>query len=94
MSHEKGTDHSKQINRLKRIEGQIRGIRSMVENQEYCVKILTQLKASRQALRSLELQILEEHVNHCVHSSMAKGNSQESKKKIAEALDILKKASL
>lgn len=93
MSHPKGSDHSKQINRLKRIEGQIRGVRAMVENQEYCVGILTQIKAARAALRSLEVQILEEHLQHCVKRSLKADNKQESEGMIEEIIDLVKKSS-
>lgn len=96
MSHEhiKGSDHSKQINRLKRIEGQVRGVRAMVEKQEYCVGILTQLKAARSALRSLEIQILEEHLNHCVKGALKSKDKSESDLMIAEAIEVIKKANI
>lgn len=93
MSHEqmKGSDHSKQINRLKRIEGQVRGVRVMVEEQKYCVDILTQLKAVRSALRSLEVQILEEHLNHCVKKSLHAKNKAESQQMVDEIISLVSK---
>ena len=83
MKH--GTDHSAQLNRLKRIEGQVRGISKMVSEKNYCLDILGQIKAARNALRSLELKILEEHLHHCVKEDF-------SEEKIAEVLDLLKKS--
>lgn len=62
----KGADHSAHLKRLARVEGQVRGISRMIEEEVYCVNILRQLKAVRGALRSLESKILEEHLHHCV----------------------------
>jgi DNA-binding FrmR family transcriptional regulator len=89
----KGTEHTNHLPRIKRIEGQIRGISKMVEEQRYCVDILTQIKAVRSALKSLESKILEEHLNHCVHKAISAGNSKESKKMVEELVTLVKKAS-
>jgi len=62
----KGANHSAHLKRVKRMEGQLRGISRMIEEEQYCVDILRQLKAIRGALRSLESKILEEHLHHCV----------------------------
>ncbi|MBD65088.1 MAG: transcriptional regulator [Halobacteriovoraceae bacterium] len=89
----KGTDHSKNLARIKRVEGQIRGIANMVESERYCVDILTQIKAARSALKSLESRILEEHLNHCVKKAVKSKNSKESDEMVAELIEIFKKAS-
>lgn len=89
----KHAEHTNHLPRIKRIEGQIRGISKMVEEERYCVDILTQIKATRSALKSLESKILEEHLNHCVHKAISTGNSVESKQLIDELLMLVKKAS-
>lgn len=89
----KGTEHTSHLPRIRRIEGQIRGISKMVEEERYCVDILTQFKAVRSALKSLEGKILEEHLNHCVHKAISVGNEKESKKMVDELLLLVKKAS-
>ena len=65
----------------------------MVEEKRYCVDILTQLKAIRSALKSLEGEILEEHLNHCVNKAVTSRNSKESKQMVDELIRIVKKAS-
>lgn len=91
MKH--GTEHCNHLPRIKRIEGQVRGISKMVEEQRYCVDILTQLKAIRSAIKSLEGKILEEHLNHCVHSALSSGNNKERQAMVEELLNLVKKAS-
>ncbi|MEY9850098.1 DNA-binding FrmR family transcriptional regulator [Streptacidiphilus sp. BW17] len=72
------------IKRLRRIEGQIRGLQRMVENDTYCIDILTQVSASTKALQSFALSLLEEHLRHCVADAMEKGGP-EADDKVAEA---------
>ena len=76
----KGTDHTSHLPRIKKIEGQVRGISKMIEEERYCIDILTQFKAVRSALKSLESKILEEHLSHCVHEVVTNGNAKDSKK--------------
>jgi CsoR family transcriptional regulator, copper-sensing transcriptional repressor len=78
-----GADHTHHLKRLKRIEGQVRGVAQMVSDQVYCVEILRQLKAVRGAMLSLERKILEEHFDHCVKDTVKKD-------KIDEVLKLLK----
>ncbi|WP_243386684.1 metal-sensitive transcriptional regulator [Bifidobacterium primatium] len=59
--------------RLSRIEGQIRGIRQMTENGEYCIDILTQIAAANSALKSVAMLLLDDHLNHCVRQAAAEG---------------------
>lgn len=87
----KGTDHSPHLPRVRRVEGQIRGISKMIEEERYCVDILTQIKAVKSALSSLEGQIIEEHLNHCVHKALSSKDKKESDRMVKEIKDLLKK---
>lgn len=84
-------NHEEEIKRLNRISGQIEGIKKMIEEQRYCVDILTQLKAVRSAARSVECNILERHLHSCVRSSFAAKNEKDSKAKIDELVKLMKK---
>jgi DNA-binding FrmR family transcriptional regulator len=81
-----GYSHDKEshLKRLRRIEGQIRGLQRMVEEDVYCIDILTQVSASTKGLQSLALQLLEEHLRHCV-AAAAVGGGPEIDEKVAEA---------
>jgi CsoR family transcriptional regulator, copper-sensing transcriptional repressor len=70
--------------RLRRIEGQVRGIARMIEDDKYCIDVLTQISAANSALRSVALNLLDEHLNHCVTRAVAEGGS-EADQKLAEA---------
>jgi len=75
-----------QLNRLRRIEGQVRGIAKMVEQDTYCIDVLTQVSAASRALQSMALGLLEEHMSHClVAAARAGGDEQEAKLKEASA---------
>lgn len=74
-------DHPK---RLRRIEGQARGLQRMVEEDKYCIDILTQISATTRALQSLSLNLLEEHLRHCVAGAIEHGGP-EAETKLAEA---------
>ncbi|MER6916829.1 metal-sensitive transcriptional regulator [Streptomyces sp. NPDC000594] len=73
-----GYHHQKDehLKRLRRIEGQIRGLQRMVDEDVYCIDILTQVSASTKALQSFALQLLEEHLRHCVADAAVKGGSE------------------
>ncbi len=77
-------DKDAHIKRLRRIEGQIRGLQRMVEEDEYCIDILTQVSASTKALQSFALRLLEEHLRHCVAHAAQDGGA-EIDAKVAEA---------
>ncbi|MGW3491811.1 metal-sensitive transcriptional regulator [Streptomyces sp. NPDC001054] len=78
-------DHKQEhLKRLRRIEGQIRGLQRMVEEDQYCIDILTQVSASTKALQSFALQLLEEHLRHCVADAAVRGGD-EVEEKVAEA---------
>jgi len=70
--------------RLRRIEGQIRGLQAMVEEDRYCIDILTQISAATRALQSVALALVDDHLNHCVREAIAAGGP-EADAKVAEA---------
>jgi DNA-binding FrmR family transcriptional regulator len=70
--------------RLRRIEGQVRGVAKMIEDDKYCIDVLTQISAVNSALQSVALGLLEEHLGHCVSHAVAAGG-EEADKKLAEA---------
>ncbi|UOQ94026.1 metal-sensing transcriptional repressor [Halobacillus shinanisalinarum] len=74
------TDDEKQavLNRLKRIEGQVRGIQKMVENDRYCVDILVQISAINKAINKVGYSLLERHTHHCVADAIEKGEGEEA----------------
>ena len=75
-----------------RIEGQVRGIARMVEEDRYCIDIVTQMAAVRAALRRVEEEILRDHVAHCVEHAIASGNKADQRKKIEELMDVVSRA--
>jgi DNA-binding FrmR family transcriptional regulator len=81
--------HTGELQRLRRIEGQVRGLVRMVEDERYCVEILTQLRAVRAALRRVEDSVLREHVEHCVAQAIRSGRPAEQQGKIDELLSVL-----
>lgn len=76
------------LKRLRRIEGQARGLQRMVEEEKYCIDILTQVSAMTKALQAVSLGLLEEHLSHCVVDAAAKGGP-EAELKIKEASDAI-----
>lgn len=74
--------------RLRRIEGQVRGLQRMVEDDKYCIDILTQVSAATSALKSFSLALLEEHLAHCVAEATQKGGP-EAEAKVKEASDAI-----
>jgi len=80
------------LRRLSRIEGQVRGLARMVEDERYCIDIVTQLSAVRAALRRAEEEILADHVAHCVEHAIASGNKAEQRRKVSELMDVVTRA--
>jgi len=78
--------------RLNRIEGQVRGIARMVEDDRYCIDIVTQIAAVRAALRRLEEEVLRDHVAHCVEHAIASGNKADQRRKIEELMNVVGRA--
>jgi DNA-binding FrmR family transcriptional regulator len=77
-----------QLKRLRRIEGQIRGLQRMVEEDQYCIDILTQVSAATKALQSFSLGLLDEHIAHCVVEAAQKGGD-EADAKVREAQEAI-----
>jgi DNA-binding FrmR family transcriptional regulator len=75
--------------RLKRIEGQVRGVLRMVEQDRYCVDVLTQIDAMRAALHKVEEQILRDHVSHCVAGAFVSGDPVEQRHKVEELVETI-----
>ena len=76
---------AKHLANLRRVEGQVRGIQRMVEEDTYCIDILTQVSAATRALQSVALGLLEEHLGHCVSGAISSGTQEEAADKLAEA---------
>ena len=76
------------LKRLRRIEGQARGLQKMVEDEKYCIDILTQVSAMTKALQSVALGLLEEHMSHCLVEAAAAGG-QEAEDKVREASEAI-----
>src|SRR5262245_47203283 len=72
--------------RLSRIEGQVRGLSKMVDEDRYCIDIVTQISAVRAALRRVEEEVLQDHVAHCVEHAITSGNKADQREKIAELI--------
>ena len=79
------------VKRLHRIEGQVRGIERMVEDDRYCIDILTQVAAVNTALDSLAFKILDEHVRHCVAGALSSGDEQDARVKTEELLEAVQR---
>lgn len=78
-----------QIKRLNRIEGQVRGLSRMIEEDRYCIDIVTQISAVRAALARVEEEVLREHIQHCVKHAMTSGSKAEQEQKIEELMAVI-----
>jgi DNA-binding FrmR family transcriptional regulator len=74
--------------RLRRIEGQIRGLQRMIEDDAYCIDVLTQISAATRALQSVALGLVEDHLGHCVHDAMQRGG-KDADAKLKEAIEAI-----
>jgi DNA-binding FrmR family transcriptional regulator len=90
MEQVRGYTHRKDdvVKRLRRIEGQTRGLQRMVEEDTYCIDVLTQVAAVTKALQAVSLTLLEDHMNHCVVDA-ARSGDQEGREKITEAVEAI-----
>jgi len=79
----------KLLNRLNRIEGQVRGVARMVEEDRYCIDILTQMRALKAALAKVENELLKIHLEHCVVGAMSSGDPAEQRRKTDELIELL-----
>ena len=89
MSHGYAADKEALVRRLHRIEGQVRGIERMVEDDRYCIDVLTQIAAVKTALESTAMKILDDHVNHCVADAMASGQPDAAAEKSRELIEAV-----
>ncbi len=80
------------LNRLSRIEGQVRGIARMVDEDRYCIDLLTQLRAVRAALLRVETEVLRDHLDHCVMGAMTGDDPEDRKAKAGELIELLARA--
>jgi DNA-binding FrmR family transcriptional regulator len=78
--------------RLSRIEGQVRGLSRMVDEDRYCIDIVTQISAVRAALRRVEEEVLKDHVAHCVEHAITSGDKTDQRRKIAELMAVIERA--
>ena len=81
------------LNRLSRIEGQVRGVARMVEDDRYCIDVLTQIQAVRAALAKVETEILRDHLGHCIEGAIVSGDPDQQRQKAAELIQLLERAS-
>ena len=79
------------VKRLARIEGQVRGLRRLVEDETYCIDVLTQIAATSAALRSLAVGLLDEHIRHCVTEAATGDDPAEAERKIVEATKAIER---
>lgn len=89
--NQKHPSHQKQLPHLNRISGQVEGIKKMIEERRYCPEILTQLRAIRSAIKSMELRILDVHLSSCVTEACLSQDQNEQRKKIEEIQELIKR---
>jgi DNA-binding FrmR family transcriptional regulator len=85
-------DRPRLLNRLRRIEGQVRGLARMIEEDRYCIDVLTQLQATRAALARVESEMLKAHLSHCIESAIVSGDHAEQRRKAGELIELLERA--
>jgi DNA-binding FrmR family transcriptional regulator len=88
-THGYAKDKAALVKRLHRIEGQVRGIEKMLEDDRYCIDILTQIAAVSTALEAVAFRILDEHVNHCVAGALTSGDEADARQKTSELLEAV-----
>ncbi|HEX6700096.1 MAG TPA: metal-sensitive transcriptional regulator [Gaiellaceae bacterium] len=91
MTHGYAKDKQSLVRRLHRIEGQVRGIERMIDDDRYCIDVLTQIAAANTALESLALTILDDHVRHCVAHALASGDDADAQTKTEELIDAVRR---
>ncbi|RDI45546.1 metal-sensing transcriptional repressor [Falsibacillus pallidus] len=91
-THRADEDKTKLLNRLKRIEGQVRGIQKMVEDDRYCVDILIQLSAINAAMKKVGMNLLENHTRHCVKGAIEAGNGDSSIEELMKVFEQFSKS--
>ncbi|AIK37358.1 transcriptional regulator [Bacillus pseudomycoides] len=91
-THRSDKEKEQIMNRLKRIEGQVRGIQNMIENDRYCVDILVQISAINAAMKKVGMGILKNHTNHCVSNAIKDGNGDEAIEELMKVFERFSKA--
>ncbi|SDC45147.1 DNA-binding transcriptional regulator, FrmR family [Pelagirhabdus alkalitolerans] len=89
-THRTKQEQASLVNRLKKIEGQVRGIQKMVEEDRYCIDVMVQISAVNAALKKVGFTMMEDHVNHCVADAIQKGSGEES---VHELMNVIKQFS-
>jgi DNA-binding FrmR family transcriptional regulator len=84
-------DRSKLLNRLSRIEGQVRGVTRMLEEGRYCIDVLTQVQAIRAALARVGTEMLKDHLGHCIEGAIVAGDKEQQRQKAAELIQLLER---
>ena len=87
-------DHRSSLPKLNRVEGQVRGIQKMVNEQRYCVEILVQIRAAMAALRNIEMEVFEKHTHSCLIHALNSPNKKEAEEKITELMELLRRRSI
>ena len=85
------TTHQEKIARLSRVEGQVRAVKRMVDEGEYCIDIITQIQAARSALQAVSKRILEKHLKHCVADAIHEKDEAEIDRKLEEIMTVIKR---
>jgi DNA-binding FrmR family transcriptional regulator len=85
------TTHSENTTRLSRVEGQIKGVKRMIDDGEYCIDIITQIQAARSALQSVNKIILEKHLKHCVADALTSRDETAVNEKLEEIMTVIKR---
>ncbi len=91
MKYMSDQSKSKVVRRLKLLEGQVRGLQKMVENDTYCIDVITQTSAVKQGLSNVEDLLLENHLDHCVHHQMKSGQTKKAKSEIIRVYKLKRK---
>jgi DNA-binding FrmR family transcriptional regulator len=91
MSKPHKTTHEANLTRVNRIEGQVRGIKRMIEEREYCIDIITQIQAAQSALGSVARKILEKHLDTCVSEAIQGKSKAEADEKLREVMKVMKR---
>ncbi len=89
--HMKRENKDRLLNRLSRIQGQVGGVARMVEEDRYCIDILTQIQAVRAALGKVETEMLRDHLGHCIEGAIVSGDRDEQRQKAAELIQLLER---
>ncbi len=81
------------VSRLNRVEGQVRGVTKMVQEDRYCIDVLTQIAAIKAALSKVESEILKDHLHHCIEGAIVNGDAAAQREKAAELVTLLARVS-